>query len=42
MRHLISMKDIGKDEILEILEEAKRMEELLNTKRPLKLLEGKI
>ncbi|ACX73300.1 aspartate carbamoyltransferase [Methanocaldococcus vulcanius M7] len=42
MRHLISMRDIGKEEILEILEEAREMENLLNTKKPLKLLEGKI
>ncbi|WP_456374494.1 aspartate carbamoyltransferase [Methanocaldococcus sp.] len=42
MRHLISMRDIGKKEILEILDEAEKMEELLKKKTPLKLLEGKI
>ncbi len=36
------MRDIGKKEILEILDEAEKMEELLKKKTPLKLLEGKI
>ncbi|ADG12930.1 aspartate carbamoyltransferase [Methanocaldococcus infernus ME] len=42
MKHLISMRDIEREEIEEILEEANRMENLLNNKKPLKLLEGKI
>ncbi|ENN95884.1 aspartate carbamoyltransferase catalytic subunit [Methanocaldococcus villosus KIN24-T80] len=42
MKHLISMRDIGKDEIISILKESEKMEKLLNKKKPLKILEGKI
>ncbi|AEF96959.1 aspartate carbamoyltransferase [Methanotorris igneus] len=42
MRHLISMRDIGKEDILRILDEAEKMEEILNSKKPSKILEGKI
>ncbi|WP_456472455.1 aspartate carbamoyltransferase [Methanocaldococcus sp.] len=42
MKHLISMRDIDRGQIEEILKEAERMEHLLNKGKPLKLLEGKI
>jgi aspartate carbamoyltransferase catalytic subunit len=42
MRHLISMRDIDKENILRILNEAEKMEEILNSKKPSKILEGKI
>ncbi|EHP89186.1 aspartate carbamoyltransferase [Methanotorris formicicus] len=42
MKHLISMRDIDKDDILRILDEAERMEDILNSKKVSKILEGKI
>ena len=42
LKHLISLRDIGKEEILNILDESKRMEDILNSKKPLKIMEGKI
>ncbi len=42
MKHLISIRDIGKDEILNILNESEKMENLLKSKRPINILEGKI
>ena len=42
LKHLISIRDIGKKEILNILEESKKMEDVLNSKKTLKIMEGKI
>ena len=42
MKHLISIRDIGKDEILNILNESEKMENLLKSKKPINILEGKI
>ena len=42
MKHLISIRDIGKDEILNILNESEKMENLLKSKKPIHILEGKI
>ncbi|ABR54862.1 aspartate carbamoyltransferase [Methanococcus vannielii SB] len=42
MRHLISMRDIGRDDILRILEESEKMEAVLNEKGHSDILNGKI
>jgi len=42
MRHLISMRDIGRDDILRILEESEKMEAILNEKGYSDALTGKI
>jgi len=42
LKHLISIRDMGKEEILEILEESRKMEDILNSKKTLKIMEGKI
>jgi aspartate carbamoyltransferase catalytic subunit len=42
MKHLISIRDIGKEEILNILNESEKMENLLKSKKPINILEGKI
>ncbi|AEH06654.1 Aspartate carbamoyltransferase [Methanothermococcus okinawensis IH1] len=42
MKHLISIKDIGKKEILKILDESEKMEELLKSKKVIDILNGKI
>ncbi|WP_423792062.1 aspartate carbamoyltransferase [Methanocaldococcus indicus] len=42
MKHLISMRDISKKDILEILEEAKKMENLINEKKTSDILKGRI
>ncbi len=42
MKHLISIRDIGKEEILNILNESEKMENLLRLKKPIDILEGRI
>lgn len=42
LKHLISMRDISKKDILEILEEAKKMENLINEKKTSDILKGRI
>ena len=42
MEHFISIRDIGKKEILNILDEAEKMEELLNSATPSNIMNGKI
>lgn len=42
MRHLISMRDIGREEILNILDESERMEAILNEKGHCDFLNGRI
>lgn len=42
LNHLISIKDIGKKEVLKILEESEKMENLLRSKKTVKIMDGKI